>query len=1180
MPDALGDAVDACRRALTEAPADAGGIHVLGLLHLAAGRQAAAVAFFRRAVTLAPTFAEAIACLGEVLRETGQGKAAIETFRHALAYQPDLSPAQGNLAIALTAAGRTSTAAQCLAWAIRRDPGTAALWNNLGSLSRQAGFLDAAVEYFKVAWVLAPDYAEAAVNLGIARMDLAQPAMAAQCYERALRVAPQDRAAHRNLLACTLYRDDLDNRAIGALHRQFGPLHRRCLPPLDLLPPLTGKPLRIGYLSSDFRRHPMADSLLPMLREHDRTKLSLHLFAHLYASDDVTAQYRDAVDSWHEITRLSDDEVAALIRRERIDILVLLAGRFDLNRLTVAGMRAAPIQISLFDVATSGMAEMDYIISDARLSPRRTTEVFSERVLRLPCFHVASPPTDLPPIAAGRRGDFASFNNPAKITPMVLRAWGRILAARPDSRLTLKYLNRYASETLRRSFLAQLTAAGASPSQINFLTGIDSGEELLARYNDVAVALDSFPFSGSTTSFQALSMGIPVVTWPWDRMSSRWTAAMLQSIGLEELVADSLDAYVETALKVAGQRSGRQARRAEIRRRLLGSPLCDTASRTRHLERYYQAVWRRYVGSRAVLTEDYSRALAFYQSGQSDRSAALLGGILARDPCNGDSLHLLGLIDYLRGRGATGIQLIARAIAVNDRNAGHYCSLGTALHGLGEKARAVDASLGAIRLDPHYAAAFYSMALPLRDLGRLDGAIACNKRAITLLPAMTDAFNNLAVIAKDLGESTQATALYRRALAIQPGSAVTHSNLLYCLNYDPQLAAEQIFSEYRLWNEIHAKPLLPDSKLYANSREPGRRLRIGYVSSNYHQHSMRHFLEPLLARHDRTKFEIFAYADILRDDAVTRRYRDYVDHWRPVTELSDAALAETVRHDRIDILVDLAGHSAQHRLLAFARRPAPVQVSWIVAYGYTTGLDAIDYLLADASLAPTRNRSLFSENPVHLPVYAAYRPQPGMGAPGPLPALSAGHVTFGSLTRSVRINDRVAACWAAILRAVPKSRLILNSGNCGEGEIQRAILKRFADHGIAKDRLLLGFASPPWDVLRQIDIALDCFPHNSGTTLCEGLYMGLPTVTLADRPSVGRIGAAQLTALGRTEWIAADEQDYVRIAVDLAGDPGRLSGLRARLRQDMENSLLMDEKGFVLAIESAFQTMWQNWCRT
>ena len=293
--------------------------------------------------------------------------------------------------------------------------------------------------------------------------------------------------------------------------------------------------------------------------------------------------------------------------------------------------------------------------------------------------------------------------------------------------------------------------------------------------------------------------------------------------------------------------------------------------------------------------------------------------------------------------------------------------------------------------------------------------------------------------------------------------------------------------------------------------------------------------------------------------------------------MSDAALAERIRADGIDVLVELAGHTARNRLGALARQPAPVSLSWL-GFGYTSGLSAIDYLLTDAASAPEGSEVLFSEQPwrIATPAYS-YRPAEGMGEVNALPALGSGHITFGTLTRSVRINHRSIRVWSQILLRVAGARLVIDSGNYRDAGMRSALIERFAQHGVGAERLQIGYHSPPWDVLRAMDIGLDCFPHNSGTTLFESLYMGVPFVTLAERPSVGRLGSSILHGVGRPEWIAATEDEYVEKALALASDLPRLAAIRAGLRTEMEAGPLRDEAGFARKVETAYRAMFARW---
>ena len=353
---------------------------------------------------------------------------------------------------------------------------------------------------------------------------------------------------------------------------------------------------------------------------------------------------------------------------------------------------------------------------------------------------------------------------------------------------------------------------------------------------------------------------------------------------------------------------------------------------------------------------------------------------------------------------------------------------------------------------------------------------------------------------------------------------------------------------------------------------------MGYVAAVFRAHACVMFLEPLLAHHDPERVELFAYAEQYElEDVVTDRYRTYFEHWRDTKDISDEQLADLIRHDQIDVLIDIAGQTKGHRLGAFARKPAPVSLHWLDS-GYTTGLTAIDYYLTDAATAPAGSEPLFSETPWRLPRTAlVYRPLGYMGEVNALPALERGYVTFGTLTRAIRLNPRLIETWVRLLQRVPDSHLVINSQNFSQPEVCELWLQRFEDLGIARERLEIGFQSPPWDVLRGMDIALDCFPQNSGTTLFQSLYLGLPFITLAGVPSMGTLGASVLTAVGHPEWIAHSEDEYVDKLVALASDLPALVSIRAGLRQEMLASPLMDEPGFSRDVEDAYFAMFQKW---
>jgi predicted O-linked N-acetylglucosamine transferase (SPINDLY family) len=524
-----------------------------------------------------------------------------------------------------------------------------------------------------------------------------------------------------------------------------------------------------------------------------------------------------------------------------------------------------------------------------------------------------------------------------------------------------------------------------------------------------------------------------------------------------------------------------------------------------------------------------------------------------------------------------------QALAMRPNKPEIYFNLGNALAGQENQAEAIDNYTKALQLKPDYPETYINLGNSLRAQGLLAEAEICYRTVLLLHPNNIKAYNNLGNILQEQGRLDESEIIFRSILTdkpdlTSPSSNLAFSNLLFSLNYHPDKNGNEIFQEYIKFNELFGLPLQAAWKPHINNRDKNRRLKIGYVSPNFCRHPIYNFLEPLLSCHNKDLVELYAYAGPCKEDIATDRYRTYMDHWIPTQGMTDSDMAERIRADKIDILVDLAGHTGQNRLLAFAYKPAPVSLHWL-DFGYTTGLTAINYYLADEALVPTESESLFSESPwkIASPCFA-YRPTEGMGAVSILPAIKNGHVTFGCLSRAVRINHRTIRVWSKILKQVPESVLVINSISFKDPAMYDLIINKFKVHGIDIKQLEIGYTSPPWDILRQIDIGLDCFPHNSGTTLVENIYMGVPFITLSSRPSVGRIGTSILAGLGRPEWIAQTEEEYINKAVMLAKDLPNLAAIRANLRQEMEQSPLMDEKGFARNVEAAYREMFSKWC--
>ncbi len=523
---------------------------------------------------------------------------------------------------------------------------------------------------------------------------------------------------------------------------------------------------------------------------------------------------------------------------------------------------------------------------------------------------------------------------------------------------------------------------------------------------------------------------------------------------------------------------------------------------------------------------------------------------------------------------------LARALELQPGLAEAHNALGIVAKERGQKDLALSLYRQAAALRPGYPEPYSGMGDVLHAQNRAVEAEQAYRRALELNPGYFDAHNNLANALKDQGRLAEAIDHYHAAIAARPEDILAYSNLLYVSNYIPGQTAASISQAHREIVAHFESRVAECRKPHANTPDPERRLRIGYMSPDFRAHAVSYFIEPILRAHDHAGFEVFCYHNNLAADAVTKRLRGIADHWRDIANMEDDEAAEQVRNDGIDILVDLAGHTSKNRLMVFARKPAPVQVTYL-GYPATTGLSAMDYRITDAYADPVgADDRYYTERLVRMP-HSTWCYLPPGGAPDvrPTPALERGSVTFGSFNNISKLNPEVIAAWGAILRALPNARLLIAT----------------VPEGMARERLRAGFGACNIDAARldfrgwmptaafhaahhEVDIALDPFPVNGGTTTCETLWMGVPVVSLYGSTFVGRAGASLLNAGGLGELVAANVEDYVAMAVRLARDLDRLKALRSGMLERLAASPLCDSAGFTRALEEHYRAMWSGWC--
>jgi predicted O-linked N-acetylglucosamine transferase (SPINDLY family) len=578
-----------------------------------------------------------------------------------------------------------------------------------------------------------------------------------------------------------------------------------------------------------------------------------------------------------------------------------------------------------------------------------------------------------------------------------------------------------------------------------------------------------------------------------------------------------------------------------------------------------------------VGANDSAAVMALLAQGQHDQAFAQAQALAARFPTDPFGWKIQAAVQRMRGAPEAALQAMQRGVLVAPADAEAHANLGTLFNELQRFDEAERALRRALDLGADDADTWNSLGAALQ--GRPAAAEAAFRRALAHKADFPDALNNLAECLQSQGRLAEALPHYQSALRLRPDFHVVHSNLLFCLSQMDDIAAPALFEAHLAFGEAVEAPLRGTLHGHANSREAGRTIRIGFVTGDFRNHALASFIEPLLARlATRTGLEMTAYYNHTVHDSVTARLRAHMRGWRDIHGQDDAQVAERIRADGIDILIDLAGHTAFNRLPLFALKPAPVQVSWI-GYPATTGLTAMDYYITDPfMLPPGQFDHQFIEKLVHLPVSAPFLPSPLAPPVNRLPALDNGYLTFGSFNRPSKLSRPVVALWSAVLRALPTSRMLLAAMPADGSE---ELVAQFALNGVARQRLDFHPRADMASYLalhQLVDVCLDTFPYSGGTTTLHALYMGVPTVTLSGATAAGRQGASIMRHSGLPQYIASSAAEFVAIGTAQASDLDTLAHTRASLRERFITPTSGAMEGVALATELALRAMWERWC--
>jgi predicted O-linked N-acetylglucosamine transferase (SPINDLY family) len=594
------EAVAACLKAAEAAPGDPAPLRAAAAIRHAQRRLNEAIAFYVKAAALAPQYGPTLGDLGVALLERGRAEEAHGFLSAAVVCDPRSAATHMNFANATRAVGRLDEAIAIYRQALALDATIPEIYDNLATSLREAGRLDEAAASYAAALRLRPDFVSALGNQANLELERGEPAAAEALYRRALAADPHAEGPHRNLLRALAHAPDATPERRYDEHLAYARAHAPARPfPAPAVTPVAGRRLRVGYVASEFRDRPAA----ALIAAHDRARFDVRVYADVSSADPPPPELRARVDTWRDMTGAPDVEVAATMRADQTDILVCVAGRYGYHRPLVAGWRAAPVNVAFGGVATTGLAACDFLFADRALVPRLGRERFVERPFRLPAWFVRRPPADAPPPgpppSARANADgpvFSCFAAPAKANDQVLAAWAALLKAVPGARLFLKHRNLYAVPSIAARVRKALVAAGVDPARAVLGAAHDPDRAHLALHDKVDVALDPFPFSSTSATFEALWMGVPVVTTVGETMAGRRGAAILAALGQADWIAADLSDYVAKAVALAADVVLRARLRESLRGAIAESGLCDIAGRTRQVERAYRAMWTSVTG--------------------------------------------------------------------------------------------------------------------------------------------------------------------------------------------------------------------------------------------------------------------------------------------------------------------------------------------------------------------------------------------------------------------------------------------------------------------------------------------------------------------------------------------------------------------------------------------------------
>lgn len=906
------------------------------------------------------------------------------------------------------------------------------------------------------------------------------------------------------------------------------------------------KKIRVGYISPDIKYHVVMFFSMHFFKSYDRTRFEVYIYAN-NQHDSTTAEYRLEVDRFTNILDKPAKEVAAQIMKDEIDILVDLAGHTAGNCLEVMAYKPAPIQISGIGWFNStGLDTIDYFLADKFTDPEGLNEkFFTEKILRLQhshfCYVWHSYPYMTTPAPCVKKGyvTFGSFNNFVKVTDETLRAWSEILKAVPNSRLYLKAASFHENCGLELA-KKRMTIAGIDTERVDFG---DFEKKYIQCYEEMDIALDTFPYAGGGTTCDALYMGVPVITFVGERHNSRFGYSLLMNMGLEELCAFTVTEYIQKAVELANDLERLREYHLTLRRRMEESPVMDDVIYMGEVEQAYEKIFKAWLNKEPL--PDFPQEPEPVTPERAEKYFARAKEYLPLESRDGGS-DFRSRFDFKRT-----LYFAELAAQCEQKISAELLLM------IADRKYLTDDNLGAYEVMRKAIERLYP---PFDEAKNFSNDV------------LAEYFCKMAKFAQDNGRHLEAIENYEQAfdLCTKPQRKLEYYDAILLTLHFLDISSKELTAPH-----FDYQKFFEGVKHFTSYHKPHERIRVGYISGDFRQHAAFSVVFGFISCHDKHKFEIFCYSRNKIDDTYTEIFKKVVEHFVSVKGLSDEDIAQKIHDDEIDIAFDLAGHTGFNGLPALAYRPAPVQVCGI-GYMSTTGLKAIDYFITDEFLDPPgQNREqYFSEKFLYMPCQFSYARAENISASTGAACVENGYVTFGTICRYSKISDDMLAIWKVILDRVGDAKLIMRAQEFISNRTCDELYSRMKNFGYDMDRVIFRAAVADADYFKaisKIDICLDAFPYVGGATTLDALYMGVPVINLFDERHSTRFGKSILASVGLGELSVDNVEAYVNTAVSLAGDFETLDLLHKNLRQMFLNSDALSPMKYCRRLEKKFE---------